>query len=354
MIKFISSLIFLFFCLSSFFYGANFISTKLKNSSYSTKNIVHFTLWNKDALIKDPIINDLRIALLEPQNGSYLSRANIFSQNNKLNDNEINFIIWRIFDIPIPQNLKKSYLWLLESPLTTDIEIHKIQKNFNKIFSWHKPSTNNKNIIYLPIPWVIDTSKHLRNGKKEVLLTILATYFPEKHPLNQTPLSNYSQREKTVIWFLETHPEDIFIYGKHWDAIQSKLSDEARINLSKQYKGYAPDKIEALGKSKFSFIFENTKFESYVSEKIYDAMMARTVPVYSGAPDITQYVPQNCFINFHDFKNYQSLYTFLKNMPDTTYKKYLTCINNFMKHPEKLPNYYKNITKKIIRHLNLK
>ena len=83
-------------------------------------------------------------------------------------------------------------------------------------------------------------------------------------------------------------------------------------------------------------------------------MAANTVPVYSGAPNIQDYVPKECFIDYHSFKNNEEMYDVLSKMDDTTYQSYINCINNFMKKPERHPNYYKNVVNKILKHLELK
>ena len=48
---------------------------------------------------------------------------------------------------------------------------------------------------------------------------------------------------------------------------------------------------------KFSFAFENSAFPDYVTEKIFDAYAAHTIPLYWGAPNIEKYVNPASFIN---------------------------------------------------------
>ena len=42
------------------------------------------------------------------------------------------------------------------------------------------------------------------------------------------------------------------------------------------------EKAAVLGDYGFNFAFENSKFPGYVSEKVYEALAAGTVPVYIG------------------------------------------------------------------------
>lgn len=61
-------------------------------------------------------------------------------------------------------------------------------------------------------------------------------------------------------------------------------------------------KLDTIGSYLFYFAFENSSSIDYVSEKMYDGLIAGTVPVYLGAPNIDQYLPgENCIIKAEDF-----------------------------------------------------
>ena len=150
---------------------------------------------------------------------------------------------------------------------------------------------------------------------------------------------------------MENHPQDILFYGKNWHPLKNSLSKKAQPFFDTQYKGPVPDKIETIKYSKFNLAFENERFEDYVTEKIFDAMAAGSVPVYSGAPNITDYVPKECFIDYHQFNDFKKLYQFLSTMDNHTYHSYLHCINEFMNNPERHPNHYKNVSQKILKEI---
>lgn len=56
-------------------------------------------------------------------------------------------------------------------------------------------------------------------------------------------------------------------------------------------RGYKPfaDKADGLAPYRFSVVIENLREPSYFTEKLVDALICRTVPIYWGAPDIGQY-----------------------------------------------------------------
>jgi hypothetical protein len=57
--------------------------------------------------------------------------------------------------------------------------------------------------------------------------------------------------------------------------------------------------------SKFSIAFENWSSCGYVTEKILDPFMARSVPIYWGSPRIAEDFNPRSFVNCHDFADTQ-------------------------------------------------
>jgi hypothetical protein len=58
----------------------------------------------------------------------------------------------------------------------------------------------------------------------------------------------------------------------------------------------------------FYLAFENATERDYVSEKIYDAFVAGTVPVYLGAPNVEDFLPApKCAIFARDFASAEEL-----------------------------------------------
>lgn len=58
-------------------------------------------------------------------------------------------------------------------------------------------------------------------------------------------------------------------------------------------RGYAPfdRKAEGLAPYRFSVVIENLREENYFSEKLVDALLCETVPIYWGCPNIARFVP---------------------------------------------------------------
>jgi hypothetical protein len=82
---------------------------------------------------------------------------------------------------------------------------------------------------------------------------------------------------------------------------------------------------------KFSISFENAKnIPGYISEKIFHSFFGSCVPIYWGANNVLSYIPKNCFIDFRDFKNYNDVFKYIKNISEKDYMNYLDNIELFL------------------------
>jgi hypothetical protein len=66
-------------------------------------------------------------------------------------------------------------------------------------------------------------------------------------------------------------------------------------------------KVEFLSRYKFHLAFENESHEGYTSEKIVDAMVAESMPVYWGNPRVGEEFNSKSFLNYFDYANDEEL-----------------------------------------------
>ena len=150
---------------------------------------------------------------------------------------------------------------------------------FHKIFVRYKAFSNNKNnVISIPIAysWI---------SKNIALDTI------EKNKLISLIASNKSQ--------LEGH--------KLRHHIINKVKDIRSINV--MGKGYSPfnHKEDGLLPYMFSIIVENCKEENYFSEKLIDCLLCGAIPIYWGAPDISDYFDTSGMIIFNNLDEFMNI-----------------------------------------------
>lgn len=84
-------------------------------------------------------------------------------------------------------------------------------------------------------------------------------------------------------------------------------------------------KLNLLSQYKFDLSFENSRSVDYVTEKFFDPLVAGTVPVYLGAPNIADFAPgEHCFIDVRDFSGPRELADYLHYLDqnDAAYAEY--------------------------------
>lgn len=146
----------------------------------------------------------------------------------------------------------------------------------------------------------------------------------------------YIDRIKAIQYF-STFP-DFSLYGYGWEVPIRGLGKAYRMAAKIPYKGVISDDVrskrEVMSGFKFCLCFENCIFPGYITEKIFDCFLAGCIPVYFGAPDITDFVPPETFIDYRHFRNYSDLDKFLRGMTESDAGQYLNAASEFLASPE--------------------
>lgn len=97
------------------------------------------------------------------------------------------------------------------------------------------------------------------------------------------------------------------------------------------------NKSEFISNYKFTICFENESSPGYTSEKIYDAMLANSIPIYWGNPLIhTEFNPKS-FINVHDFSSFDEVIKRVMEL-DSNDDFYFEMLNEPFFHNNEIPN----------------
>ena len=126
---------------------------------------------------------------------------------------------------------------------------------------------------------------------------------------------------------------DFDLYGEGW--MERHPAVEARVHTAAQqaYRGPVNDKLKLLASYRFALVYENTRFPGYVSEKLFDCFFARCIPIYSGAPDVAQYIPPSAFIDVRQFPSFQELERFLRRVSEEDARRYIDAAHSFLISP---------------------
>lgn len=248
----------------------------------------------------------------------------------------------------LERRFPEMHLMLLESPIIRpDNYDPRHHAMFKSVMTWKRDLCTANPYKYRLFPIA---NKHRPNcfSKKPFAERKLCTL------INSYMTSNrkgelYSERIRAVRWF-ETHAlSDFDLIGTEWDMLFFP-QNVAWLNLPLRF---AYRRIAALRKLRFrryrSFIgpnrkskhmtlheyrfciaYENSIEPDYISEKIFDCFYSGCVPVYMGAPNITDYIPQNAFIDWRHFRSYDRLYRYLSSMSEGEFNSYLAAIHAFI------------------------
>jgi len=297
-----------------------------------------FYLNNRQFDITDPVsnINDCLY-------GCYLLKRRFEEMNINLSTQDINppdessFIIYN--DMPVVKYInagRVNYLLLMESrvvkPDNWNIENHRY---FKKIFTWDDTLIDNKKYFKINYTHKIPENIEFNLDKKEKLCVMI-----NSNKFSDHPLELYTERIRAINWFEKNHPEDFDLYGVGWDKYVFKGALEKLNRLEIISKMLAPKHTclrfpapakTVLPKYKFAICYENARdIPGYITEKIFNCFFAGCVPIYLGASNITDYIPVNTFIDKRNFKTYDDLYSYIKNMSETEYIDFLDAIKNFV------------------------
>ena len=128
------------------------------------------------------------------------------------------------------------------------------------------------------------------------------------------------------------------LYGHGWDQPTAGLSLAVGRAARQAYGGaLAPGalpKRAVLNGYRCAVCFENCVFPGYVTEKIMDCFLAGCVPVYWGAPDITDFVPAETFIDFRRFGTAAELDRYLRDLTEAEAQGYLDAAGDFLASAE--------------------
>ena len=81
------------------------------------------------------------------------------------------------------------------------------------------------------------------------------------------------------------------------------------------YKGSCTSKYEVLSRYEFALCFENMVMKGYITEKIFDCLYAGTIPLYWGATDIAELIPEDVYIDCRQFTSWEQMQEVLMSMP---------------------------------------
>jgi hypothetical protein len=128
---------------------------------------------------------------------------------------------------------------------------------------------------------------------------------------------------------------EVEVFGRGWDdttnmprQLAAKLAE-----IRSVFRGPCDNKHELLSQYKYTIAYENTAYPGYVTEKVIDAMVAASVPVYLGAPDIASDLPKDAYIDARAFSSPESLAAHMEQMTKSEAAAMIKAGQAFLRSP---------------------
>lgn len=235
------------------------------------------------------------------------------------------------------KDFNQQYFFLSENEYIIKYDMNSLSKKYKKIFTWDDRLVDGVKFIKYYYPQYYSETVFNEFSNRKTLLTLISN---NKFLNLYSDNDMYAERYR-IIKFFEDNGKSFKLFGSGWDypfginglsdrVLRKIFPNYNKVQL-KNYHGIIDSKYKAYTDSKFSICFENVSdIPGYVTEKIFDSMFAGCIPVYCGASNISDYVPNNCWINYNDFISISDLYNFLLSFNESDYKNYQINIKSFL------------------------
>ena len=254
------------------------------------------------------------------------------------------------------------FLVMFETPLTWPKNANlNLSTNYRHIFTWDDDAALSNGVSILRYPQYAKLSYSDTNQERQKLCCMIAS---NKSANVSDSRELYSERIKVIRWFQKYAPEHFDLYGQRWFQPPPSVGRLGRgwslivgrcyrlmgYKPFKSYRGPITTKGEVLSRYKFAICFENARdFKGYVTEKIFDCFAAGCVPIYLGASNISELIPEDCFIDYRNFDSFAKCYEYISSVSDEQFKRYQIAISKFLLSEKAIPFLPATFAKTIVR-----
>lgn len=246
-------------------------------------------------------------------------------------------------DAQQPGSSKAQYLLMLETPqIRPENSVAANSSCYRKVFTWDDRLTDGQRFIKINFPNSIRWHGMYGYEQRFRFCCLISS---NRAAAVQDNRVLYTERVEVIRWFEANAPDDFQLYGVDWDIPQVRVGmlgklqrrfwleskKVVKLNPFPSYCGKVTSKSDILTKTRFAICFENVRdLPGYITEKIFDCFFSGCVPVYWGASNISDYIPNECFIDRRAFRDTEGVFLFLKAMSAEQFHGYQHRIATFL------------------------
>lgn len=278
-----------------------------------------------------------------------LIRESFLSKGIEINTPDLNAGKKISFDLviegqPYTATDNRRYLIAVENPFhnkfNADLEYCSY---FSKVFSWNPDLDTAGNVIRVFSPHQIAKRAFPSFEERDIFCSLINA---NKSFREKVSSDLYPERISVIRWYEKNAPELFALYGRGWNRPPPAYDLMGKVGRSipsmkyklfgykcfPSYKGEIADKGDILRRSKFSYCYENNQgISNYITEKIIDSFVYGCIPIYWGAGNVLEFIPEDCFIDRRKFRDTEEVHQFLLGITSTQFAAYQANIEDFLK-----------------------
>ena len=235
------------------------------------------------------------------------------------------------------------YLIALENPNINKLNASsEYCQNFDLAFAWDVRLFHLHNVVPILIPHPL-VQEDFPGFEQRDIFSCLINANKAFKAVNPTDL--YLERIKTIRWYERNATDKFELYGLGWEKSTPAFNLIGRVKRSfsrintrlfgrapfPSYRGELADKAVVLRRAKYSYCYENSRdLSNYITEKIFDSLVNGCVPIYWGADNVFDHIPEGCFIDRRKFRNTAEVQRHLLAINSDEFVLYQHNILNFL------------------------
>jgi hypothetical protein len=148
---------------------------------------------------------------------------------------------------------------------------------------------------------------------------------------------------------------DFHLYGYGWEQPVHHARAAIQQAVRRAWQGEIAAGIRAkrtlLSHYRFAICFENTVFPGYLTEKLFDCLLAGCIPIYWGDPTVAAQIPSELWIDYRQFASLAELDAFLWQISPAEAQRFLEAAGDFLASQAFEPYLAETFAARLLRHL---
>jgi hypothetical protein len=148
---------------------------------------------------------------------------------------------------------------------------------------------------------------------------------------------------------------DFHLYGYGWEQPVHHARTAIQQAVRRAWQGEIAAGIRAkrtlLSHYRFAICFENTVFPGYLTEKLFDCLLAGCIPIYWGDPTVAAQIPAELWIDYRQFASLAELDAFLWQISPAEAQRHLEAAGDFLASQAFEPYLAETFAARLFRHL---